>query len=279
VLVLGLSIACPSGEPETRERTGTAGAPAPAAPAPEAPVLLPAAADLMAAHVEAIGGHTAIDRIQTLYAESGVDTGAQNIRAAARTWWSRRGFYGEQEIPGFGVARSGYDGSTVWIEDPINGLRRLDGREAEQIIRQGAVFLIAEWKDHFESAETVEARQVDGATVYDVKLESPLGDQVVLGFAATDKLLSHMRFDQITPTGTIPVRASFEDYRDVGGVKFAYRSTLEIALGAITQTYTKIEVNAPVDETKFAFPAGREVVPAQPTEPGPVPPAAGSIAK
>lgn len=225
---------------------------------------LPKAEDLFAAHIEAVGGQQAIDTFQTLYFESSVDTGAQNIKAKAKTWWKHGHFYGEQEIPGFGVAKSGYDGTTVWVDDPINGLRKLEGKEAEQIIREGSIFLVADWDSHFESAKTVGAREVDGRRLYDVKLKSALGDEVTMSFAEDDKLLARMKFQQITPTGTVPVTAVFSEYADVSGVKFAHKSTLEIALGSVSQTYDKIDVNPEIDESQFAYPGAAGAVDAKP---------------
>jgi hypothetical protein len=266
--ILLLASACGSGAEKTAERPpatrSTAKAEAEGAPEPAPAPDLPAAEDLFAAHVEAVGGREAMAKFETLYFESSVDTGAQNIKAKARTWWKQGRFYGEQEIPGFGMARSGYDGDVVWVDDPINGLRKLDGKEAEQIIREGAIFLVADWKQHFTRAETVGRQDVDGRTLYDVELTTPLGDQLTMSFAADDKLLTRMRFEQITPTGTVPVTAMFDDYRPIEGVQFAHTSTLEIALGKVTQTYDAIEVNADVDPGRFAYPAAG-AVPADPS--------------
>lgn len=272
LLLFGLGTACSGGgsgeagkakparsENGAKSQRGEAGK-APPEPAQD----LPKAEDLFAAHIEAVGGQAAIDAFQTLYFESSVDTGAQNIKAKANMWWKGGHFYGEQEIPGFGVAKSGYDGTTVWVDDPINGLRKLEGKEAEQIIREGSIFLVSDWKSHFESAKTVGSREVDGRRLYDVELTSKLGDEVTMSFADDDKLLARMKFQQITPTGTMPVTAVFSEYADVSGVKFAHKSTVEIALGSVSQTYDKIEVNAEVDESKFAYPGAAGAVAAKP---------------
>lgn len=270
-LALGLCGACggggdakkpaPAGKGDPVEAKQSAGE---AATQPAADVEdLPAAEDLFSAHVEAVGGDEAIAKFETLYSESSVDTGAQNIKAKAKTWWKGGRFYGEQEIPGFGVAKSGYDGTTVWVDDPINGLRKLEGKEAEQNIRWGSVFLVSDWKSHFKSAQTVGVHEVDGRRLYDVKLTSVLGDEVTMSFADDDKLLARMSFSQIMPTGTVPVTAVFGDYREVGGVKIAHLSTLDFSLGAVSQTYDKIEINAEVDESRFAYPGSGGAVEAK----------------
>jgi hypothetical protein len=273
---LGATLACSGGASSDAKKAAPAqasekgaGPAAEASAAAAAPAEdLPDAKELFAAHIEAVGGQKAIDAFETLYFESSVDTGAQNIKAKAKTWWKGGHFLGEQEIPGFGVAKSGYDGTTVWVDDPINGLRKVEGKEAEQYVREGSIFLVSDWESHFRSAETVGAREVDGRKLYDVKLTSELGDEVTMSFADDDKLLAQMKFQQITPTGNVPVTAVFSEYGDVAGVKFAHKSTLEMALGSVSQTYDKIEVNPEIDESRFAYPGAAGAVGAGPEPAG-----------
>jgi hypothetical protein len=280
-LLAGFSLAAACGGNEKGDEGKSTTAAEPAEPADEAAGAkkdLPEAAKLMEGHLEAIGGREAITKFETLYFESSVDTGAQNIKASAKTWWKQGKFYGEQEIPGFGTAKSGYDGTVVWVDDPINGLRKLEGKEAEQIIREGAIFLVADWQAHFESAETVDSRDEDGSTLLDVKLTSKLGDEVVMSFDQQSKLLTGMQFKQITPTGSVPVTAFFEDYKEVEGVKFAQVSKLKIALGTVTQKYDSIQMNVEVDENKFRFPGSEGAVKADPSAAGAGSAEAGDVA-
>ena len=224
------------------------------APAEESGPKLPAAADLIAAHVEAAGGKTAAGAFDTIYFESKIDEDKQNLHATAKFWWKGGSFYLEESVPGYGLARSGYDGNVAWSDDPINKLRKLKGTEREQTIRGGAVFELAHWEDHFTSADTVAERELKGAKIYEVKLTSPEGDTVTATFDAQTKLMRSMAFSQLAPTGAIPTTMHFEDYRPIGGWKFAFRQVVETPVGTIVQTYTKIEPGAEVDAARFAMP-------------------------
>ncbi len=237
----------PSGDAGAAE-TGKTPAPEPAGPK------LPDAAELIEAHVTATGGREAIDALGTLYLESKVDTGGQNIEVKTRMWWKGGRFYIEEDIPGYGKGYSGYDGEVAWTDDPINGRRVLDGIEREQLIRGGSVFELARWKDFYASAETVAEREEEGHQRYDVELESKLGDKVLVTFDAESKLLSHMSMTQQAPTGPMKFSVALSDYRDVGGCKFAFQQDLKISFATVTQRYEKVEVGAEVDETKFAYP-------------------------
>lgn len=224
-----------------------------ATPEPAGPTL-PAAEELIEAHVAAAGGREAIEKIDTLYLESKVDTGGQNIEVKTRMWWKGGQFYIEEDIPGYGKGFSGFDGEVAWTEDPINGRRILDGIEREQLIRGGSVFELARWKEFYAKADTVAERDEDGRKLYDVKLESKEGDEVLVSFDAESKLLSQMSMTQQAPTGPMKFRVALSDYRDVGGCKFAYQQDLKISFATVTQRYDKVEVGAEVDETKFAYP-------------------------
>lgn len=224
-----------------------------APPEPAGPTF-PEAKELIEAHVTATGGREAIEKIDTLYLESKVDTGGQNIEVKTRMWWKGGRFYIEEDIPGYGKGFSGFDGEVAWTEDPINGRRILDGIEREQLIRGGSVFELARWNEFYARAETVAEREDEGRRLYDVQLESKEGDKVLVSFDAESKLLSHMSMTQQAPTGPMKFSVALTDYRDVGGCKFAFQQDLKISFATVTQRYDKVEVGAEVDETKFAYP-------------------------
>jgi hypothetical protein len=163
------------------------------------------------------------------------------------------------------------DGEVAWSDDPITGMRVLEGKEQELYQRSSSLFLNHEWKQHFESAQTIGEAQVGERKVYEVKLVSKLGQEVVMGFDADTKLLYTTKFEQVGPTGPMPVETYAEDYREVDGFKFAHRSRLKVAsLMEIVQTMEKIEVNPEIDDARFKMPGSDAPVPADPAKQKPV---------
>lgn len=230
---------------------------------------LPEAKDIVAQHVEAAGGEAAASAVESLYLKSTYTLDRQNISGTAEVWWQGGKFFATEEVTGFGTARSGYDGSVVWSDDPSHGLRELEGKEAEQWISGGAVFILPEWESYFAKAETVAEREQDGQTVYDVEFTTELGSVTTYSFDKSTHLAASMSFKQILPEATIPVTVTLEDYRPINGegsYKLPFKEVTDLKMTKMTKVYEAIEVGAEVDPTRFAKPGADGAVPASPEE-------------
>lgn len=275
LLALALCWACKqagSDAGEGKDASASAGAktaPGEAAePAAEPAAELPAAEDILERAAAAMGGKDAIDRVQSFYYRGTIDMVGQNIHGDLEIWWKGGDFFMEQVVPGIGTMRAGKQGEEIWSQDPIHGLRRLSGVEAEQHAWASSLLLAAEWKRYFQSAKTIAARQVDGHTVHDVELSAPSGLRVVMSFDADSGLQVGQSFEQVTPMGKQPFEVRFEDYREVEGIKLAYRQVIDAKVQQVVQVITEVRLNAPVDAAKFAYPrTGSDLV--RPPEPPP----------
>ena len=267
LLTVALSPACDKGDaaPEgTADKSAAAGAgvaektpadaPAPAPKLPEAEVILDKA-------TAALGGRAAIDRIESFHYRGTIEMVGHNIHGKLQIWWKKGDFFMEQIVPGIGEMRAGKQGDEIWADDPVNGRRKLSGVEAEQHAWASTLLLAAAWKDYFSTAETVAERKVEGRTVYDVKLTSDTGMTVTMSFDADSGLQVGQAFEQVTPMGKQPFDVAFEDYREVEGIKFAFRQVIDAKFQEIVQTIEHVELNAEVDPAKFAFPrSGADLV-------------------
>lgn len=278
LLALALGWACKqdpaasdAGEAKGASAEGKAG-PAGAGDAAQASnaVPLPAAEGILERAAVAMGGKAAIDRVQSFYYRGTIDMVGQNIHGDLEIWWKGGDFFMEQAVPGIGKMRAGKQGDEIWSEDPIHGLRRLSGVEAEQHAWASSLLLAAEWKRYFQSAKTIATRQVDGHAVHDVELSAPSGLRVVMSFDADSGLQVGQSFEQVTPMGKQPFEVRFEDYREVEGIKLAYRQVIDAKVQQVVQVITEVRLNAPVDAAKFAYPrTGSDLV----RQPEPPPPA------
>ncbi|NVB37827.1 hypothetical protein G6O69_08275 [Pseudenhygromyxa sp. WMMC2535] len=240
---------------------------APAAPA------LPAGEALLAECVAASGGEQAIARFESVHAKGKIDTGKQKLRGESELWWRKGGeFYVEQEIEGVGKSRAGYDGEVMWTEDPITGLRRLEGEEAASYLQSAMMFPAHQWREHFSAAVTKGKKTLeDGGEIWEVELQSADGPELTLGLDVETKLIRTMKTDQVTSMGTMPVEITVEDYGEVEGYKFAMTKRSSITgLLELEEKTTEFAANVELDPGIFAFPATRELVPADPSAQPPV---------
>jgi hypothetical protein len=222
--------------------------------------------------VEAAGGADKIEQFETIHAAGTIDTGEQKLRGTMQMWWQKGGkFYLEQDVEGVGKSRAGYDGTNIWIDDPITGLRILDGEEAQSYLQSSLMFPGHGWKQYFSAAKTLGKQSNDGVEVWEVELVSDAGPNVVVGLDTQTKLIRYMKTTQVTPMGPLPIEAYAEDYQAVDGYLFSMKKRSSIkALIELKEEITTFEVNVEVDETSFVFPSERELVPADPAEQPPV---------
>jgi hypothetical protein len=67
-------------------------------------------------------------------------------------------------------------------------------------------------------------------------------------------LLRELRYGN-SPIGRVPTQIDFADYRDVNGIKLAFRITYAWLDGRDSIVLNEIQTNVPVDEAKFGKPA------------------------
>jgi hypothetical protein len=222
----------------------------------EAGPQLPEATALLDKAVEAVGGKAKIDAVKSWYVEGELSVSGQNITGEMKLWWQGGDFYTEQTMIGIGTIRGGKQGGVIWSDDPINGLRKLQGAEAEQYSWGSSLLLAADWQRYFTSAQTVSERELAGKKAYDVELTSQSGAKVTLTFDAENGLQVAQSFKGSTPLGEMPIAVQLQDYRDVEGLKLPFRQVTDAKLAEATQQIKKMELNGPVDATKFAMPTG-----------------------
>src|SRR5690606_27187852 len=132
---------------------------------------LPAAEEVLQAAVEAEGGPEKIASIKSFYAEHKMEMPAQNMHAVTKMRWQDGHFYNETDMPGVGVMRQWRNEEGVFADDPVNGKRKLDGKEAKQAEQSGSLVMEADWKKYYTTATTVARREADGRSLIDIKLE------------------------------------------------------------------------------------------------------------
>lgn len=246
---------------------------------------LPNGAELLAAQVEASGGAEQIAKFESIHIQGTVKAERQALQGTMRLWWQQGGkVYLEQDVEGVGMSRFGYDGETAWLDDPITGLRKLEGAEAASYLQSSQIFLGHEWQTHFSAANTLGRQSIEirGETheVWEVELVSKAGPNVILGIDTETKLISSMQGTLSTSMGPLPIKVFSDRYEPVQGYKFSMHKINTIkGLLEVDETITKIDVNVALDPTMFAFPSKRELVEADPERqppieaPAPQPPA------
>ena len=157
-------------------------------------------------------------------------------------------------LTGIGLIENGFDGTTAWQLNPLQGPRVLSGREFDAIREESAFGASSRQGPNVASAETVERAQMNGEPCYKVKVVWKSGRETVDCYSVASGLLVATVSKQESPMGTMEVTNLVSDYKDFGGQKIATRLTQQAMGQEQVLVITTVDYDAAPDST-FAMPA------------------------
>jgi hypothetical protein len=149
-------------------------------------------------------------------------------------------------------------GDDAWVKDPNKGIvvpppaARKDFRDSVQ--RDALSLLLRAQAGQLKmQLKAPDASPDVSRTVYGLNLSGPELDPVTLFIDTATGMV--VRESYSLPAGAGTAEESFTDYRDVDGVKIAFRVSLRRGgLLVLTRVATDVKVNVPVDPSLFARP-------------------------
>jgi hypothetical protein len=177
-----------------------------------------------------------------------------------------------------------YDGKSAgWANNPFAGKVNVEDMAEDELKNisdesdSDGPFVDAKQKgNHYELAGKDKVGDQD---VWRIKLTTKNGDVRYYSFDAKTYLLLRWEGERRYKGQVIPTQSFFHDYRDVEGLKFAFKIDSGTSLSTIAQKLVidKIELNIPIDDAEFAKPvapaAAPEAVPPTVVPPATTPPA------
>jgi outer membrane lipoprotein-sorting protein len=228
--------------------------------APGAPAAGPTVDQILANYTQAIGGADAFAKLTSRKAE-GTGTFAEGggpgesvtveilQEAPDKRWMS---ITGQPES-----FNEGTDGTDFWSQDPQGQVHDAQGTQYMDLKRAADMTWLLNISENFSQLRYVGADQVGDHKVYVViGVPADGGPRERLLFDADSGLLLRYVYAAPSPLGNNPMEVDFSDYRDAGGglkVPFTVRSATADA--SLTVHFSQIQINVPVDDSKFAKPA------------------------
>lgn len=195
----------------------------------DAKVALPAADDLIAKHIEAIGGEDAIRAIKHIKMNGRMEVVGMGMAGPATIHISAPNHsYTEIEIAGYGKIRQGFDGTHAWVIDPASGPMLLEDGALEQSKRDSRLHLLLEMEKWYPTRETIEATEFENEPVYAVKLVTEQGTESTHYYHRETGLQIGSVGMTETPMGAMRTTTVFRDYREVSGMKMPHTLTTRV---------------------------------------------------
>ncbi len=228
----------------------------PTAPRAETPLPPARTVDaILADVVAALGGPAALGRHRSLHTRIEITFKGLGITGTAEHY----GAVGDKAltitaIPNLASSREGSDGTRFWSEDPINGLRMLDGAEAEQARIEGSWNPELRMKELFEKIEAKNERTGDTGYLECLLLTPKLAPAMTNCFDPKTHLLAMQKGVRAGPQGDMPFTARLSDWRKVDDIKMAYATEMQVGPLSFTGRVTSVEMDVPVDAHVFEVP-------------------------
>ncbi|MGA2716514.1 MAG: outer membrane lipoprotein-sorting protein [Bryobacteraceae bacterium] len=217
---------------------------------------LPNAEEIVERHIFESGGPEAYEMLRTQQITGTLTFVARNIEARTETWAASGGrYYQSTDIAGLGKQEEGSDGRIAWDRSPAIGPRVRPRKNPGALgITLDAAGVIA-WRLLIEQVRTEAEEQIDGHDCYRVRLvpRNGTGDMIRWYDRATG-LLYRSSLAARTDMGEVPVVMTFEEYRDIAGVKWPTRIRTTASGQDTVFAADEVKLNEPLDDAVFDVP-------------------------
>lgn len=214
----------------------------------------PTADQIMESYITASGGADAMKKIMTrtesgVLSANGTDTPIDIIAKAPN-------FRVSISHPKSGDSFTAFDGTAGWMGSTGHAPREMNAAESLAAGLDAEFNLPLRLKEMFPQIRAGRPEDINGAPQYVLTATRPGQNGVRLDFDQKTGLLTREVRYADTPMGRMPTQIDFADYRDVGGAKIPFKWTLSRPSARFTIQIKEAKVNVPVDDARFAKPAG-----------------------
>lgn len=131
------------------------------------------------------------------------------------------------DIPGMGEIRQGFDGTTAWMNNPMQGPSLMSGPSLEQAKEDNNPANYSRISPAIVSSETVEKTTLGGAECYKVKHTWKSGKTSFDCFSTADGMITWSQATTASPMGEVQTTTTFSNYKDWGGMKRATTTNVD----------------------------------------------------
>lgn len=225
---------------------------------------LPAAKDLVARYVTAIGGRDALLQHTSIRSTGFFEMPAAGLKGDLRIVQSKDGRTSMRiTVPGMGELAGGYDGTVGWSMNPMQGPRVLEGKELAQMQEDAGFLTLLRESPAIDSMSTVEQTTIGGEACYKVKVSYKSGRVSYDCYSVATGLMAGTISVQESSMGTLEVTTAMTDWKDFGGVRFATRMRQQAMGQEQILGVDAIEFDGVDDANAFLLPDAVKAVVAQ----------------
>jgi photosynthetic reaction center cytochrome c subunit len=214
----------------------------------------PTAEQLFDKYAKAVGGTAAIDKITSRVMKGTITFGDRNVPIEIYSKEPDKRVSVTHTPDGDSI--TAFDGQEGWLGILGHPLHDMHGPDLDGASIDADLHFAAHLNTLFSEAKVGRTEKIDGHDAY-VVVGRRLGKTPLrLYFDQPSGLLVRLVRLGDTPLGELPTQIDYADYREVDGVRIPFRWSLARPSGRFTIQVADVEQNVPVEDAKFAKPAG-----------------------
>lgn len=217
----------------------------------------PSVDDILDNHIKAIGGEQAFKKITTRHAKAKLDMPAMGFSATIEIYAKAPNkTYSVINIPGMGIIKEGYDGTTAWTQNPFTGTVEKQGEQLAMAKRQADFYRDIELKTRYKKWTPKPNVMVDDAEAYVLVGTTEDGTEETLYINTENHMIVQMANQVPTDDGAVTTKMRFSNYKEIDGIKMPFAvKMIEPSEGAFSLSISEVEHNVKIDDSMFAKPA------------------------
>lgn len=214
---------------------------------------LPNAGEVLDRYVTATGGRDALLRHKSMTMHGRYQEPANHLDVETVSYAKGQKSMFKAFLPDGKLYQAGYNGSVAWDIDPTGKVTIHHGDEARTIARDADMYYHLHVLDYFKKLEVVGVKDFEGHQCYDLKGVNNWNQPNEQFYDKDSGLLIGYFFNTKWRGGPGDTTATFEDYKDFGGVLIATKNTGRDANGVTVGLVTSVTYDD-VDDSAFALP-------------------------
>ncbi|MEO5860162.1 MAG: hypothetical protein ABIR33_14585 [Pyrinomonadaceae bacterium] len=218
-------------------------------------VKLPSSKDVVDKYVKAIGGRDALLKHKSRYQTGTIELSPMGIKGTVESFSrSDNRSLTKVSLDGIGDILDGYDGTTAWTSNPVQGNRVKAGTELEQSKRQSSFAREVNMDKIYTSLTVKNVEKVGDRDAYVVVASTTGLPDDILYFDTESGLMLRSDGIVLAPEGQQATTTFYEDYREVDGIKSAHKIRAKTPAFEITTIVSEIKYDVAIEDSKFVQP-------------------------
>lgn len=223
------------------------------AQAPAAAESTPTADDIVAKHIEAIGGKAAISQVKSLTIESSTSV-MGNDAPTVTTIVDGVGYKNETDFNGTKIVQC-YNDKGGWMVNPMAGASDPTPMPEDQYNQgKGQIYVGGPLYDYAAKGSKIELQGKEGGA-YKIKLTSKENTETTFLIDATSYMITAAMGKAKMQDQDVDITTKFSDYRKTDvGYMIPYAMDIDLGQFQLSVAVKKVEVNKTIDPAVFEMP-------------------------